>query len=874
MRRIPLTPSRSVGIGTKILLPVGAVFILFTIGMATLIVVTSQNNLNSIKFAELERMSSILANNVAEMLDKASLIARGMEQSERITREIAQIATFGPYYADPSSYVNPYSIADTPQPIDDNDQVFALQANLNLLTQLQVSLQTNDLDGIGLYLVSPYGMVPDTDPTLAIWIDHNEILMARFVEKGSTTSALLYHISTLQFQSPNADYFDISSVYSLPPSTFYNDLKLKLIDRPQISGVLENEYREDSLTTHIIYEGDTPILRTMYPVRVILPHPETWEETLITAGIVVIDQRLDAQAIANFRVRLGLDLGFAQGNDILITSLAGEAPPYLNINDRTLTVGTNNYYFTQQPAGPQSSDLRAIVFSPQSEVQAFINQLQSQIFLIAALIVLIGSLIVYLSIQVLVSRPLQILTSGAREIEKGEFSSRVLLQRHDELGQLASAFNTMAARVEELIGSLEERVSARTRDLKAAIDVSREITTVLELDALLPKVVKLTADTYQLYAVAVLLPNETEEKLVLSASINSTGKPFANADLFRIPMQPHQSIIAQAAHTHESIVVNDVSESEYYMFFDELSETKSELAIPMMLGEKFLGVFDVQSKQAHSFGVEEIAALESLAKQTAIAVRNAQLFEELRLARKQAEQANQAKSAFLASVSHELRTPLNSIINFTEFVRHGMMGPVNEQQAETLEEVITASQHLLNLINDVLDMSKIESGSLTLYIEDNIDLNHLLNTTISTAHSLIGEKPIQLAIDIEPDLPNIRADGQRILQILLNITSNACKFTTEGQITFEAYRENNHILIAIRDTGPGISQHETELVFGSFKQTETGLRTGGGTGLGMPISKVLAEAHGGRLWFDSIVGEGTTFFVSLPICSPNLEVAD
>jgi len=869
-----LRRSRSGGIGTKILLPVGAVFILFTIGLATLIGVTNQNNLTSIKFAELERMSRILANNVAEMLDKASLVAQGMEQSERVTREIAQIATFGPYYADPGNTVNPFSISETPLTIDDTDQVFALRSNLNLLTQLQVSLQTNDLDGIGFYLISPFGMVPDAAPTLALWIDPDEIVMGRFIQKGRGPQTTFYRISTREFQSPHTDYFDISSVYSLPPSAFYDDLHLQPADSLQVPQQLAQEYEQNVVTTHILYQDGIPILRTISPIRVTLEHPETWEDTLIPAGILVMDQRLDVEAIANFRERLGLDLGFAHGDDILITSLVGDVQQTLTSTDQTIIAGENHYYFSQQQAGAAPYDLRAIVFSPQSEVQAIINQLQGQIFLIAALIVFIGSIVVYFSIQVLVSRPLRILTEGAREIEQGEFSSRVKLLRHDELGQLASAFNTMAARVEELIGSLEDRVSARTRDLKAAIDVSREITTVLELDALLPEVVKLTADTYQLYAVKVLLPDASKENLVLSAGIDGEGKSFTDTPQFRIPIQSQRSIITEAARTHHSVIVNNVAESGYDLLMETLSETKSELAIPMMLGEKFLGVFDVQSKRAHSFGDEEIAALEILAKQTAIAVRNAQLFEELRLARQQAEQANQAKSAFLASVSHELRTPLNSIINFTEFVRHGLMGPVNTEQAETLEEVIAASQHLLNLINDILDMSKIESGSLVLYVEDDVDVKQLLNTAISTAKSLIGDKPVELVNRIEEDFPTMRVDSQRVLQILLNITSNACKFTPDGQITFEACRQGENVLIAVHDTGPGISLDDTQAVFEPFKQTESGLKIGGGTGLGMPISKVLAEAHGGRLWFESVVGKGATFFVLLPICSPTLVVTE
>ena len=859
---------KSIGIGTKLLLPVGAVLILLIIGLAALIGVTSQSNLTNTKVSELERMSSILSNNVAEMIDNASLIAQSMEQSERVTREIALISNFGPYYADPGDYVDPYNIAVTPVAMESADQVFALQANLNLLTQLQVSLQTNNLDSIAFYLTSPFDIVESSEPTLAVWIDHERIIIGQFPMKGSSEGVKFRQINTASFRPPGQDYFDISSVYSRSPDDFYASLDFEPVESLQVPMYLQHSYEESVATTHILYEDNIPVLRTLYPLKVLLPHPETWEETLGQSGVLVIDQRLDVQKIADFRMLLGLDLGFANGDDILVTSLDSDDQLTFDGDDQLVTIRDNDYYFAQEPIQPSAYGLSAIVFSPQSEVQNLISDLQSQIFLISAVIVVIGSVVVYFSIEGLVSRPLKVLTDGAKEIEKGALASRVKMQRKDELGQLASAFNTMAARVEELIASLEERVNARTRDLKAAVDVSREITTVLELDALLSEVVKLTAETYQLSAVAVLLPDDTGNMLRLSASIDETGKAFSNSGALHIPIHTHTSIIAKAARTHESIAVNNINPAQNHTFGSHLADTRSELAIPMMLGSKFLGIFDVQSKYENSFGEEEITALQILAKQTAIAVRNAQLFKEVRLAREQAEQANQVKSAFLASVSHELRTPLNSIINFTEFVRHGMMGPINDDQAKTLAEVVMASQHLLNLINDVLDISKIESGSLTLYIEDHVDLYGCLETLISTAHSLVKDKPIEIIEQIEDELPSIQADSQRLLQILLNVVSNACKFTQQGEITIEARQQQGNILISVQDTGTGIAKEDTELVFEAFKQTETGIRTRAGTGLGMPISKVLAEAHGGRLWFDSVLGLGTTFFVLLPIQCP------
>jgi signal transduction histidine kinase len=239
-------------------------------------------------------------------------------------------------------------------------------------------------------------------------------------------------------------------------------------------------------------------------------------------------------------------------------------------------------------------------------------------------------------------------------------------------------------------------------------------------------------------------------------------------------------------------------------------------------------------------------------------------------AQERAERSDKVKSAFLASMSHELRTPLNAIINFTKFVAQGDLGPVNAEQKSTLGEVIDSGKHLLNLINDVLDMSKIESGSLTLFVQENVNVKDILLSILATGKSLAAEKPIEFRSNFSDDLPPIRGDKQRIRQIVLNMMSNACKFTEEGHIELRAYVKDSEMVIVVEDSGPGIAPEDQPAVFESFKQTTSGLRQGGGTGLGMPISKSLAEIHGGRLWLESVAGKGTTFFVALPIKSENL----
>lgn len=239
--------------------------------------------------------------------------------------------------------------------------------------------------------------------------------------------------------------------------------------------------------------------------------------------------------------------------------------------------------------------------------------------------------------------------------------------------------------------------------------------------------------------------------------------------------------------------------------------------------------------------------------------------EQAREAQERAEQADAIKSQFLASMSHELRTPLNAILALTKYVRNGVFGEVNEEQVDYLNKVVDSGDHLLALINDVLDVTKIQSGGLNLFIEDGFDVDQALDPITASAEQMLANKPVTLYVDIAPDLPKLTCDKRRIRQIFYNLISNAVKFTDEGSITISAQKKDDTLLFAVTDTGPGIAPEDQDIIFNPFVQTETGIRHAGGTGLGLPISKQLAAAHHGDLWVESTPGKGSTFYVKLPL---------
>jgi PAS domain S-box-containing protein len=411
---------------------------------------------------------------------------------------------------------------------------------------------------------------------------------------------------------------------------------------------------------------------------------------------------------------------------------------------------------------------------------------------------------------------------------------------------------------------MEKRIADRTRDLNIASNVSRQITRVLDTDELLHQLVNQTKDGFNLYAASVYIYQQESKELTLEATTGEADRQMKKA-VRVISLEARPSLVAQAARTQQQVVINDVSQSEDYLIDPSLPDAKAEAVFPMTVGTHVVGVLDLLSEKTDRFSETDIQILNSLAEQIGIAVRNAQLYSVQRQVSDELRRADKMKSQFLSSMSHELRTPLNAIINFVEMVSMGLVGEVTSEQKELLNLSLQSSNHLLNLINDILDISKIQAGKLTLFVEQNVNLYEELDTVIGVAAPMCKEKSIELELNIDRDLPLLSGDKRRIRQILLNLLSNAIKFTEKGTVTLSAQNKTSHILFSISDTGAGISPELQSIIFEPFVQTVDGVKMEQGTGLGLPISRSFAQAHGGNLWVESIVGKGSTFFFTLPV---------
>ena len=333
-----------------------------------------------------------------------------------------------------------------------------------------------------------------------------------------------------------------------------------------------------------------------------------------------------------------------------------------------------------------------------------------------------------------------------------------------------------------------------------------------------------------------------------------------------------------------------------------LPEARAELAIPLQVGNNIIGVLDVHSVSVNDFTKEDIATLETLAAQIAIAIQNARAFREQQETAERLKEMDKLKTQFLANMSHELRTPLNSIIGFSRVILKGIDGPLTELQKTDLTSIYNSGQHLLGLINNVLDLSKIEAAKMQLNFEE-VERAPIVKGVMSTAMALVKDKPVELNQNVPNDLPRVWADPTRLRQIILNLVSNACNFCLEfvfarssrsdtldlvverpGIVMVKVVRElgmlfqklrilkiirkleREKIVLSVSDTGMGIDADKLDSIFEEFTQVDASTtRKVGGTGLGLPISRHFVEMHQGQIWVDSTPGRGSIFSFAIPI---------
>jgi signal transduction histidine kinase len=326
------------------------------------------------------------------------------------------------------------------------------------------------------------------------------------------------------------------------------------------------------------------------------------------------------------------------------------------------------------------------------------------------------------------------------------------------------------------------------------------------------------------------------------------------------------TLAGRTAYEGRPVHIPDVLADPEYTYAEgqRVAGYRSMLGVPLLRDGTSVGVVILVRKVARPFTEKQIKLVTTFADQAVIAIETVRLFDEIQEKSRQLAEASQHKSQFLANMSHELRTPLNAILGYTELLVDEVYGKTPEKIQDVLQRIDSNGRHLLGLINDVLDLSKIEAGQLILALGD-YSLKNVVHTVFSAVEPLAKEKRIAFNVEVPPDLPPGYGDERRLTQVVLNLVGNAIKFTDAGEVVIKAAKVNGSFKVTVRDSGPGISEADRAKLFQEFQQADNSTtRKKGGTGLGLAISKRIIELHGGKIWVESALGRGSTFSFTLP----------
>ena len=423
-----------------------------------------------------------------------------------------------------------------------------------------------------------------------------------------------------------------------------------------------------------------------------------------------------------------------------------------------------------------------------------------------------------------------------------------------------------------LFTELEAKTQQLTRsvgELKALGEVGQAVSSTLDLETVLSTIVTRATQLAGMDAGAVYEYDQSRELFFLHTADKYSDELIAT--LRATPIPKGEGAVGRLAVTREPVQVHDITDaSAYHSRVRNILlglGHRALLAVPLLREDHLLGGLIVNRKSAGEFAPHTIQLLQTFASQSALAIQNARLFREIEAKSRELETASRHKSEFLANMSHELRTPLNAIIGFSEVLSEKLFGDINAKQEEYIADILESGHHLLDLINDILDLSKIEAGRMELELTD-----FYLSKAVENALTLVRERAsrhgIKLARVLDEDVGTVRGDERKVKQVLLNLLSNALKFTPEGgRVDVRVAARDGMVEVSVADTGVGIAPEDRDAVFEEFRQVGASAKKREGTGLGLAISRKFIELHGGRIWVDSQIGKGSTFTFTLPLNS-------
>jgi signal transduction histidine kinase len=452
----------------------------------------------------------------------------------------------------------------------------------------------------------------------------------------------------------------------------------------------------------------------------------------------------------------------------------------------------------------------------------------------------------------------------------GELLGVITIYRHEVLpftdGQI-SLLETFADQAAIAIENtrLFEEVQARNRDLTALGDVGRAVSSTLDLKIVLKTIVDRAVDLSGTDAGSIFYFREELGRFELGETSGLQSDVVAKYR--KLDIVEGQTGLGEAIAKRAPLQVPDVLKRPSNALRDAALEAglHAALIVPLLVSEGALGALVLQRRRIGEFPPTVVSLMQSFADQSAIALENARLFEEIAQKSRELEIASQHKSQFVANMSHELRTPLAAILGYAELMQEGFYGGQSEKSMDALTRIRSNGKHLLGLINTVLDIAKIESGQFTLNMAE-YAIESVVETVRSATESLAQNKKLALKTEVGTALPIGLGDEQRLTQVLLNLVGNAIKFTDTGEVRVTAKAVNGHFAVSVADTGPGIPEEHQARIFEQFHQVDSSnTKAKGGTGLGLAIAKQIVEMHGGRIWVESTLGKGSTFQMELPI---------